>query len=255
MTHLLRETMSTGIALMAVYAGSICLCAQDDYSSPAASTAREAQRQANAARAMAYRALQKLHYLETQPIDVLGETPEERAARHQAVRRQIDEAATVAFAKEHPFLPKSHQPETNPDIYLEAFRLSDEQALGRAQAEALARRHAEMAAIKARIADLERQIANPTRVQSPDHRPTQEEQRAIADYNRQFDASQSRAEALYEFARDANSPGGKRMLEIDATLRANNDPLYCDPNKPLIIAQMVAKEMGIAPKSAAATLP
>lgn len=39
------------------------------------------------------------------------------------------------------------------------------------------------------------------------------------------------------------------MLEIEADLLANDDPLYYDPNKPLIIAQMVGKEMRVAPKS------
>jgi hypothetical protein len=70
-------------------------------------------------------------------------------------------------------------------------------------------------------------------------------------YDRTFDASEEKAIRLYDFVSDPNSTGRKRMLKIEADLLANDDPLYYDPNKPLIIAQMVAKEMRIAPKHAA----
>src|ERR1019366_6239096 len=70
-----------------------------------------------------------------------------------------------------------------------------------------------------------------------------------AAYDRAFDASEEKAIRLYDFVSDPNSVGRKRMLEIEADLLANDDPLYYDPNKPLIIAQMVGKEMRVAPKS------
>jgi hypothetical protein len=38
------------------------------------------------------------------------------------------------------------------------------------------------------------------------------------------------------------------MAEIEQSLEELGDPLFNDPNKPLIIAQMVAKENNIAPK-------
>lgn len=69
-----------------------------------------------------------------------------------------------------------------------------------------------------------------------------------ASYDRQFQASEARATELYAFASDPNSPGGKRMLEIEADLKANGDPLYNSPDKPLRVAQMVAAEMAIAPR-------
>ena len=39
------------------------------------------------------------------------------------------------------------------------------------------------------------------------------------------------------------------MVEIEQLLEETNDPLYRDPNKPLIVAQMAARELRIAPKA------
>lgn len=69
-----------------------------------------------------------------------------------------------------------------------------------------------------------------------------------ASYDRQFAASETKATELYAFASDPESPGAKRMLEIEATLKSNGDPLYNSPDKPLRVAQMVAAEMAIAPR-------
>lgn len=79
-----------------------------------------------------------------------------------------------------------------------------------------------------------------------------EERQAAADeakFNKDFSASAAKASELYAFASDANSPGGKRMLEIERQLQENNDPLYYSPDKPLVVAQMVAAELKIAPKA------
>jgi hypothetical protein len=76
-----------------------------------------------------------------------------------------------------------------------------------------------------------------------------------ASYDRGFASSESQAISLYEFASNPESPGGKRMLEIEADLKANNDPLYASPDKPLKIAQMVASELNIAPKRKGAPAP
>lgn len=67
-------------------------------------------------------------------------------------------------------------------------------------------------------------------------------------YESAFTASESRAAELYDFAAKPDSEGGKRMVEIDNLLKANGDPLYNSPDKPLRVAQMVAKELAIAPK-------
>jgi hypothetical protein len=69
-----------------------------------------------------------------------------------------------------------------------------------------------------------------------------------AEYENAFTASETRAAQFYPFAADPNSPLGQRMVEIEESLQALGDPLYNDPNKPLIIAQMVAKENNIAPR-------
>lgn len=74
-------------------------------------------------------------------------------------------------------------------------------------------------------------------------------QRAISEYDAKFDAAQSKATALYEFVGQADSTEAKRMLEIDAQLKESGDPLFNDPEKPLILAQMVAREFRVAPKT------
>lgn len=71
---------------------------------------------------------------------------------------------------------------------------------------------------------------------------------AIAEYNADFSKSEAQASELYDFAGKPESEGGKRMSEIEADMLATGDPLYFAADKPLRIAQMVAREMNIAPK-------
>lgn len=76
---------------------------------------------------------------------------------------------------------------------------------------------------------------------------TQQSQQA-KEYDTAFTRAEQRAGELYEFASNPDSAGAKRMLEIDAALKENDDPLYTSPDKPLRIAQMVAAELKIAPR-------
>ena len=71
----------------------------------------------------------------------------------------------------------------------------------------------------------------------------------VARYNQAFDAAESQAQELYEFARNADSPGAIRMREIEQELKLTGSPLYESPDKPLKIAHMVAAELNIAPRS------
>lgn len=82
----------------------------------------------------------------------------------------------------------------------------------------------------------------------------QEGQR-VTSYEKDFNASHARAAEIYPFVSDQNSPGGKRMLEIEASLEELKDPLFASPDKPFKIAQMVAAELNIAPKKRGATAP
>lgn len=83
---------------------------------------------------------------------------------------------------------------------------------------------------------------------------TKRAQEAAA-YEREFDASVSQAADLYPNSTDPNSDFGKRMIEIERQLKANDDPLYSSPKKPMKIAQMVAAEMNIAPRRKGAPAP
>jgi len=73
--------------------------------------------------------------------------------------------------------------------------------------------------------------------------------RADANYERTFSVAERQAMDLFPAAGDPNSAFGKEMLRIEAVMKANRDPTYRDPEKPLIIAQMAAKTLRIAPRS------
>lgn len=98
-------------------------------------------------------------------------------------------------------------------------------------------------------ADLNAKLMQLTLHRSTLERKAEQEQvQQEQQYTERFQSSVAKAAELYPFAADPASPGGKRMLEIDADLKANDDPLYYSPDRPLKIAQMVATEMNIAPK-------
>ncbi|MBK8772365.1 MAG: hypothetical protein IPM06_18355 [Rhizobiales bacterium] len=56
------------------------------------------------------------------------------------------------------------------------------------------------------------------------------------------------AASLYPEATQEGSEFFNRMIEIEHALTATGDPLINDPNKPLVIAQMAARELNIAPQ-------
>jgi hypothetical protein len=74
------------------------------------------------------------------------------------------------------------------------------------------------------------------------------QQQEISERQQTYRESESMARDLYDFTNDPNHAGYQRMGEIDARLKAANDPRFTDPNKPLLITQMAAAELGIAPK-------
>jgi hypothetical protein len=77
----------------------------------------------------------------------------------------------------------------------------------------------------------------------------QQQAQVIKAYESGFAASEAKAADLYAFAADPTSPGGKLMIEIDAALEANGDPLFNSPDKPLKLAQMAATRLNIPPKT------
>lgn len=89
-----------------------------------------------------------------------------------------------------------------------------------------------------------------------DHRDTLKTRAADTAKNAQavYDAAYSKAESkaaeMYDFVGQKDSEGFKRMLELEAHFEATKDPLHLDPEKPLVLARMVARELAIAPKTA-----
>jgi len=73
------------------------------------------------------------------------------------------------------------------------------------------------------------------------------ESQTRAQFNEKLDQSKAKAVELYDFV-TKDGPEIARMEEIDQILKDSGDPLYDSPDKPLRLAQMVAREMGIAPK-------
>jgi hypothetical protein len=72
---------------------------------------------------------------------------------------------------------------------------------------------------------------------------------ARAQYETSFAKSNTQAVGLYPDAANVESPLAKKMVEIETLLEETNDPLFRDPNKPLVVAQMAARELRIAPKA------
>ena len=71
---------------------------------------------------------------------------------------------------------------------------------------------------------------------------TEEEKRFYADFER----SESQAIAAYPDAAKPDSPIAKKMAEMDSALKTAEDPLYNSADKPMVLAQRAAKELGIA---------
>jgi len=70
----------------------------------------------------------------------------------------------------------------------------------------------------------------------------QQEQNA---FERQFEASETKAVTFYPDTTDPDSQMTQRILELDHQMRDLGDPLYHSPDKPFILAKQAAKELGI----------
>lgn len=75
----------------------------------------------------------------------------------------------------------------------------------------------------------------------------QEESRQASAFTEKLEASKTKAIELYDFV-TKDGPEVARMEEIDRQLKEAGDSLYESPEKPLRIAQMVARELNIAPR-------
>ena len=73
----------------------------------------------------------------------------------------------------------------------------------------------------------------------------------ISEFNAKFDDSQAKAVDQYDFVTQPNSKLAQEMVRIDNELEASGDPIFFHPDKPLIIAQRVASNFGIVPRSKA----
>ena len=199
-------------------------------------------------------------------------------ARYPDIIARVDAEYKANWDRENPFKPSWEMPKTPQDYYDTAIKDAQTKEQSDLQAkidflqkriEALegkkpdqqsempvthstpeddlrARQRAHEYAVQAEV---DRQRRN-AQVADPSSAPQGTEiSEGEAAYNRAFDKSEAEAAQLYDFAHDPVSVGGKRMQEIESALLAKNDPIYYDPNKPLIIARMVAAEMHVAAKT------
>lgn len=100
------------------------------------------------------------------------------------------------------------------------------------------------------MADIDEKLAA-LREHKLDLREAQIQQRQQADiaYQTKFEESDRLAAETYRFATVPTSPAGKRMQEINEAMERLGDPRFYDPNRPMLIANMVAAEFNIAPLS------
>lgn len=133
--------------------------------------------------------------------------------------------------------PKSDLPETVEavDTTLQALDAEREKAFTELRFE-------DVAKIDRKVRDLDRHRLNLER--DGERKQTQ----AVRNYETTFRQSEVQAADLYPDAAKPDSPFGKRMQEIDASYQETGDAMFHDPEKPLRIAQMVAREMAIAPR-------
>ncbi len=153
-----------------------------------------------------------------------------------AAKKQLG-VATPSTAETAAPKTKSDMPDT-----IEAVQTAEDDLLERRSKEFTALNFEEVAKIDVALRKLDRHRTNLER--EGERAQSQQAQ----DYDRTFDASQVRAAEHYPFVNDPQSAAAKRMLEIDASLKELNDPLFSSADKPFKIAQMVAAEMNIAPK-------
>jgi hypothetical protein len=173
-----------------------------------------------------------------------------------------DAPQEAAGGDEHPIMSSGIQPPAPPS--------SQDESGFAAQAQERAEEEVRIAAILKTIAELELKMAEigPPNASAQggatagNSREAARQRIAIATayaqqaaaYNRQLAASRARAAALYDFVGKPGSVGRRRMLEIEQQMAVSNDPRYFDPNMPVIIAEMVAKEMRVAQKFAPAPI-
>jgi hypothetical protein len=155
----------------------------------------------------------------------------------EAAQKQLGITPQTATAPAEPDKPKSGLPETVEavDTAIESLEAERSKAL-------IELRFEDVSAADLSLRRLDRQRM---KLEKDGERQQVEQTNA---YERGFASSDAKAIELYEFAGNLESPGSKRMLQIDADLKANGDPLYDSPDKPLRIAQMVAAELKIAPR-------
>lgn len=72
---------------------------------------------------------------------------------------------------------------------------------------------------------------------------SEEDKRFEEDYTR----SERKAVAAYPDTTNSESAMVKRMVELDEQMRKQGDPRYHSPEKPMILAEIAAKELGIKP--------
>lgn len=139
----------------------------------------------------------------------------------------------------HPVAPPTEQDIAAIQAKIDA--LEDEQDNSYEDAEAKRARREE-------IRSLQRQIL-PQAVAAKENARQTAERIESERVNQIYDQASSQAVNLYPVMKDMEGPFWKRAEQIDQDLQRLGDPLYDDPEKPLHIARMVAREMDIAPMS------
>ena len=101
-----------------------------------------------------------------------------------------------------------------------------------------------------KAADLDDQIFDQiAKIQELKVQKVESVKNAEAQYLNTFKQQETTAAKYYPQLKDASSPLFQRVAELDRQMKEMKDPLYFEADKPLILAQMAAKELRIAPKT------
>ena len=104
-----------------------------------------------------------------------------------------------------------------------------------------------VATLDEELYDLEQRRATAVRLEA------ETETQAEREFDRTVDNSKAKALLLYPDCSNPESDLSRQMAEIDATLRETGNPLYYSADKPLVVAQMAANVLRIAPATGKAT--
>jgi hypothetical protein len=100
-----------------------------------------------------------------------------------------------------------------------------------------------------KVGAIEKEIQDLEELAKLAHKAEQDKSQAAArNWESSFDQSVAKAGDLFPDFMDGSTDFHARCKEVDSLFKETNDPRFNDSDKPLMIAQLVAKELGVLPR-------